>query len=109
MKTQRMIYGTPWGRSTKALSELIFIHFHKKNWDSWQGGEGNDWWILSKDLSHCQQNEAYGEKVLHLTIVENIPKSITSKFYYVVCYTEESDNVITLSICEPIVCLLMHE
>ncbi|CAL8103860.1 unnamed protein product [Prunus armeniaca] len=51
----------------------------------------------------------HGEKMEDVTIIEKILRSITTKFDYVVCSIEESNDVKKLSIDELQSSLLVHE
>jgi hypothetical protein len=52
---------------------------------------------------------AHGERLEQVAVVEKILRSMTSKFNYVVCSIEESNDVTTLSIDELQSSLLVHE
>ncbi|GAU16533.1 hypothetical protein TSUD_167640 [Trifolium subterraneum] len=60
-------------------------------------------------LSTVNKMKIQGEAVEQSTVVEKILRSMTSKFNYVVCAIEESNNVETLSIDELQGSLLVHE
>lgn len=49
-------------------------------------------------IDHWRQISAHGEKLTQVTIVEEILRSLTSKFNCVVCFIEESNDVTILSI-----------
>ena len=51
----------------------------------------------------------HGENMQQMVIIEKILKSMTSRFDYVVCSTEESNNLDTLTIDELQSSLLVHE
>ena len=51
----------------------------------------------------------HGEKMDQVVIIENILRSMTLKFDYVVCSVEESNNLDTLTIDELQSSLLVHE
>lgn len=53
---------------------------------------------FARTLGIASKMKAQGEKVDQIVIVEKILRSMTSKFKYVVCSIEESNNVSTLTI-----------
>lgn len=57
----------------------------------------------------CNKMWLQGEKMKDVTIVENILRSMTMKFDYVVCSIEESKDIDVLSLDELQSSLLVHE
>jgi len=51
----------------------------------------------------------HGERMEQVTIVEKILRSMTTKFNYVVCSIEESNDVTTLLVDELQSSLMVHE
>ncbi|XP_020225348.1 uncharacterized protein LOC109807241 [Cajanus cajan] len=64
---------------------------------------------LGRTLSIVNKMKSNGEKVDSSTVVSKILRSLTSKFNYVVCSIEESNDLSTLSIDELHGSLLVHE
>ena len=62
-----------------------------------------------RTLTIANKMKAQGEKMEQTVIVEKILRSMTSKFNYVVCSIEESNNISTMSIDELQSNLLVHE
>ncbi|KAL4304133.1 hypothetical protein GQ457_10G005800 [Hibiscus cannabinus] len=60
-------------------------------------------------LTIANKMKAHGESMCHVKIVEKILRSMTSKFVYVVCSIEESNDVDILTIDELQSSLLVHE
>ena len=60
-------------------------------------------------LTIANKMKAHGERMEQLVIVEKILRSMTSKFDYVVCSIEESNNLTTMTINELQSSLLVHE
>ena len=65
--------------------------------------------FLSRTLTVVNKMKIHGEKVQQSTVVSKILRSLTSKFNYVVCSIEESNDLDTLSIDELHGSLLVHE
>lgn len=55
---------------------------------------------FSRKMAIANKMKAQGEKMDQIVIVEKILRSMTSKFSYVVCSVEESNNLTTMSIDE---------
>ncbi|CAL2238396.1 unnamed protein product [Prunus armeniaca] len=72
-----------------------------------QGESVNDY--FSKAMAIANKMSTHGEKMEDVTIVEKILRSMTTKFDYVVCSIEESNDVEKLSIDELQSSLLVHE
>lgn len=64
---------------------------------------------FTRTLSIANKMIAHGEKMDQTLVVEKILRSLTSKFNYVVCSIEESNDVTTLSIDELQSSLLVQE
>lgn len=64
---------------------------------------------FARTLSIANKMTAHGEKMDQTLVVEKILRSLTSKFNYVVCSIEESNDVTTLSIDELQSSLLVQE
>ena len=64
---------------------------------------------FSRTLTIANKMKAQGERMEQTVIVEKILRSMTSKFNYVVCSIEESNNLSTMSIDELQSSLLVHE
>lgn len=65
--------------------------------------------FFSRTLAVVNKMKQYGETLTESKVVEKILRSMTSKFEYVVCSIEESNDVTTLSIDELQSSLLVHE
>jgi hypothetical protein len=65
--------------------------------------------FFARTLSIVNKMTAHGERLAEDKIVEKILRSMTSKFEYVVCSIEESNDVTTMSIDELQSSLLVHE
>jgi hypothetical protein len=61
-----------------------------------EGEKVNDY--FARTLSIANKMKAHGERMEQLVIVEKILRSMTSKFDYVVCSIEESNNLTTMTI-----------
>jgi transposase InsO family protein len=72
-----------------------------------EGEKVNDY--FARTLSIANKMKAHGERMEQLVIVEKILRSMTSKFDYVVCSIEESNNLTTMTIDELQSSLLVHE
>jgi hypothetical protein len=64
---------------------------------------------FSRTLAIANRMTAHGERMEQVTVVEKILRSMPSKFNYVVCSIEESNDVTTLSIDELQSSLIVHE
>jgi RNase H-fold protein (predicted Holliday junction resolvase) len=64
---------------------------------------------FARTLAIANRMSAHGERLEQVAVVEKILRSMTSKFNYVVCSIEESNDVTTLSIDELQSSLLVHE
>ena len=64
---------------------------------------------LERTLSVVNKMKSNGEIMAQSTMVNKILRSLTSKFNYVVCSIEESNDLSTLSIDEVHSSLLVHE
>jgi hypothetical protein len=64
---------------------------------------------FSRTLAIANKMTAHGERLEQVNIVEKVLRSMTSKFNYVVCSIEESNDVTTLTIDELQSSLLVHE
>lgn len=64
---------------------------------------------ISRTLAIANRMTAHGERLEQTVIVEKVLRSMTSRFNYVVCSIEESNDVTTLSIDELQSSLLVHE
>ncbi|CAJ2634874.1 unnamed protein product [Trifolium pratense] len=64
---------------------------------------------LSRTLAIANKMTAYGETMDQVKVVEKVLRSMTSKFNYVVCSIEESNDVTKLTIDELQSSLLVHE
>jgi hypothetical protein len=63
---------------------------------------------FARTLAIANKMISHGERFEQSSVVEKILRSMTSKFSYVVCSIEESNNVTTLSIDELQSSLLVH-
>lgn len=64
---------------------------------------------ISRTLAIVNRMTAHGERLEQTVIVEKVLRSMTSRFNYVVCSIEESNDVTALSIDELQSSLLVHE
>ena len=64
---------------------------------------------LEMDLEERKKKKLHGESMGQLLIVEKILRSMASKFNYVVCSIEESNDLDTLTIDELQSSMLVHE
>ncbi|XP_062013843.1 uncharacterized protein LOC133730232 [Rosa rugosa] len=64
---------------------------------------------FSRTLTIANKMKAHGERMEQLVIIEKILRSMTSKYDYVVCSIEESNNLTTMTIDELQRSLLVHE
>lgn len=64
---------------------------------------------FARTLTIANKMKAHGERMEQLVVVEKILRSMTSRFDYVVCSIEESNNLETMSIDELQSSLLVHE
>lgn len=64
---------------------------------------------FARTLTIVNKMKTHGEQVSETTVVEKILRSMTTKFNYVVCSIEESNDVTTLSIDELQSSLMVHE
>lgn len=64
---------------------------------------------FSRTLAIANKMKIHGEKVEQITIIEKILRSLTSRFDYVVCSVEESNDLSKLTIDELQSSLLVHE
>lgn len=64
---------------------------------------------FARTLTVANKIKIHGEKMDQVVIIENILRSMTLKFDYVVCSMEESNNLDTLTIDELQSSLLVHE
>ena len=64
---------------------------------------------FTRTLTIANKMQVHGESMKHNVIVEKILRSMTSKFNYVVCSIEESNDSSTMSIDELQSSLLVHE
>lgn len=64
---------------------------------------------FSRTLTIANKMKAHGESMSQTIITEKILRSMVSKFSYVVCSTEESNNLDTMTIDELQSSLLVHE
>jgi hypothetical protein len=71
-------------------------------------GEGVDAYF-ARTLIIANKMKIHGENMQQVVIIEKILRSMTSKFDYVVCSVEESNNLDTLTIDELQSSLLVHE
>ena len=55
---------------------------------------------FARTLTIANKIKIHGEKMDQMVIIENILRSMTLKFDYVVCSVEESNNLDTLTIDE---------
>ena len=72
-----------------------------------EGEKVDDYFSIT--LTIANKMKAQGEKMEQTVIVEKILRSMTSKFNYVVCSIEESNNISTMSIDELQSNMLVHE
>lgn len=64
---------------------------------------------FARTLTIANRMRIHGEKLEDVTIIEKILRSMTSKFDYVVCSIEESNDIDTMSVDELQSSLLVHE
>ncbi|XP_024193672.1 uncharacterized protein LOC112197283 [Rosa chinensis] len=64
---------------------------------------------VSRTLTVVNKMKVHGERMEQNVVVEKILRSMTSKFNYVVCSIEESNDLSTMSIDELHGSLLVHE
>ena len=64
---------------------------------------------FAQTLIIANKMKIHGENMQQVMIIEKILRSMTSKFDYVVCSIEESNNLDTLTIDELQSSLLVHE
>jgi len=72
-----------------------------------KGESVNDY--IGRTLAIANRVTSHGERLEKTVIVEKVMRSMTSKFSYVVCSIEESNDVTTLSVDELQSSLLVHE
>ena len=65
--------------------------------------------FVSRTLTVVNKMKVHGEQIQQSAVVGKILRSMTSKFNYVVCSIEESNDLDTLSIDELHGSLLVHE
>jgi sarcosine oxidase delta subunit len=73
-----------------------------------KAGESVDEYF-ARTLTIANRMRTHGEKMEDVTIIEKILRSMTSKFDYVVCSIEESNDIDTMSVDELQSSLLVHE
>lgn len=73
-----------------------------------KAGESVDEYF-ARTLTIANRMRIHGEKMEDVTIIEKILRSMTSKFDYVVCSIEESNDIDTMSVDELQSSLLVHE
>lgn len=71
-------------------------------------GEGVDEYF-ARTLTIANKMKIHSEKMEQVVIIEKILRSMTSRFDYVVCSVEESNDLDTLTIDELQSSLLVHE
>ena len=64
---------------------------------------------FARTLIIANKMKIHGENIQQVVIIEKILRSMTSRFDYVVCLVEESNNLDTLTIDELQGSLLVHE
>ena len=64
---------------------------------------------FARTLTIANKMKIYGEHIKQVVIIEKILRSMTSRFDYVICSIEESNNLNTLTIDELQSSLLVHE
>jgi len=64
---------------------------------------------FARTLIIANKMKIYGENIQQVVIIEKILRSMTSRFDYVVCSVEESNNLDTLTIDELQSNLLVYE
>ncbi|XP_031259204.1 uncharacterized protein LOC116117308 [Pistacia vera] len=64
---------------------------------------------FARTLIIANKMKIHGENMQQVVIIEKILRSMTSRFNYVVCSVEESNNLYTLTIDELQSSLLVHE
>jgi RNase H-fold protein (predicted Holliday junction resolvase) len=64
---------------------------------------------FARTLIIANKMKIHGENIQQVVIIEKILRSMTSRFDYVVCSVEESNNLDTLTIDELQSNLLVHE
>ncbi|KAK0592913.1 hypothetical protein LWI29_027662 [Acer saccharum] len=64
---------------------------------------------FSRTMTIASKMKLHGKKMANVTVVEKILRSMTTKFNYVVCSIEESNDIDILSIDELHSSLLVHE
>ena len=64
---------------------------------------------FARTLIIANKMKIHGENMQQVVIIEKILRSMTSRFDYVVCSVEESNNLDTLTIDELQSSLLVHE
>ncbi|XP_057511705.1 uncharacterized protein LOC130793845 [Actinidia eriantha] len=64
---------------------------------------------FSRTLTIANKMKAHGERMEQSVIIEKILRSMTLKFYYVVCSIEESNDLSTMTIDELQSSMLVHE
>ncbi|XP_028067420.1 uncharacterized protein LOC114270171 [Camellia sinensis] len=64
---------------------------------------------FSRVMSVANKMRVHGERMVDVTIVEKILRSLTDKFNYIVCSIEESKDIDQLSIDELQSSLIVHE
>jgi RNase H-fold protein (predicted Holliday junction resolvase) len=64
---------------------------------------------FARTLIIANKMKIHGENIQQVVIIEKILRSMTSRFDYVVCSVEESNNLDTLTIDELQSSLLVHE
>jgi RNase H-fold protein (predicted Holliday junction resolvase) len=82
----------------------------RKEWEMLQmkvGESVNEY--FARTLTIANKKRIHGEKMDDVAVIENILRSMTPKFDYVVCAIDESNDVETMSIDELQSSLLVHE
>ena len=64
---------------------------------------------FARTLIISNRKKIHQEKMVDIDIIEKILRSMTSKFDYIVCLIEESNDLDFLSIDELQICLLVQE
>ena len=64
---------------------------------------------FARALTIANKMKVHGEKMAHNIIAEKIMRSMISKFNYIVCFNEESNDPSVMSIDELQSCLLVYE
>jgi RNase H-fold protein (predicted Holliday junction resolvase) len=64
---------------------------------------------FARTLTIANRMKMHGEKLEDVTVIEKILRSMTSKFDYVVCSIEESNDIDIMSVDELHISVLVHE